>query len=188
LGGSGDVGEEYDPTFRDDLLRRLLESDVPVLQNPDLRANVAERLAIYGFGTTGWKPVVFVNIGGAEVNLGISPRILNVPPGLVGGAIADELRGGAELIDLPPESQRGVLFELASQGVPVIHLLHVRGLVLRYGLPWDPLPLPEAGSTRLMDVQKGKDLGFWILTAGYLGALALVASFRRKKRGPETVR
>jgi len=39
-----------------------------------------------------------------------------------------------------------------------------------------------------MDVQKGKDLQFWILTAGYLGALALVASFRRKKRGLETVR
>jgi len=188
LGGSGDVGAEFDPTFRDGLLRGLLESDVPVLQNPDLRANVVERLAIYGFGTTGREPVVFVNIGGAEVNLGISPRILDVPAGLVGGPVAEESRASGEPVDLPPEHQRGVLFEMAFLGVPVIHLLHLRGLALRYGLPWDPLPLPEVGTTRLMDAQKGKDLGFWILTVGYLGAMALVALFGREKRGQETVR
>jgi poly-gamma-glutamate system protein len=179
LGGSGDVGAEFDPTFRAGLLRDLLGSDVPILQNPDLRANVAERMARYGFPATGREPggvAAFVNIGGAEVNLGVSPRILGVPPGL------------AERFDFPPEDERGVLFEMASRGVPVIHLLHVRGLVLRYGLPWDPLPLPEAGSTPFRDAHKGKDFGFWLLTVGYLGALVFLAIVGREKGGPETVR
>jgi len=170
LGGSGDVGAEFDAAFRDGLLQELLESDVLVLQDPNLRSNVAERMALYGVSSA------FVNIGGAEVNLGISPRILNVPPGLV------------DHLDLPPVNERGVLFEMASRGVSVIHLLHVRGLALRYGLPWDPLPLPEAATTRFSDAQKGKDLGFWLLTMGYLGALALVAFVGRGTRASETVR
>jgi poly-gamma-glutamate system protein len=170
LGGSGDVGAEFDAAFREGLLRELLEGDVLVLQDPDLRSNVAERMALYGISAA------FVNIGGAEVNLGISPRVLNVPPGLV------------DHLDLPPVNQRGVLFEMASRGVPVIHLLHVRGLALRYGLPWDPLPLPEAVTTRFSDAQKGKNLWFWLLTGAYLGALALVAFIGREIQGLETVR
>jgi len=170
LGGSGDVGADFDAAFRGSLLQELLKGEVPLLQDPDLRSNVAERMALYGISA------VFVNIGGAEVNLGISPRILNVPPGLVGR------------LDLPDENERGVLFEMASRGVPVIHLLHVRGLALRYGLPWDPLPLPEALSTRFSDAQKGKDLSFWLLTVGYLVALTLVAFVGRKGQGLETVR
>ena len=50
-------------------------------------------------------------------------------------------------IEAPPLPDRGVLFEMAAQGTPVIHLLHVRGLALRYGLPWDPIPLPAPGTT-----------------------------------------
>ena len=118
----------------------------------------------------------FVNVGGAEANLGINPRILFVPPGLA-----------ENLGDLPPENDRGVLFEMASRGIPVIHLLHVRGLALRYGLPWDPFPLPEAGSTRFRDAQGGKDFPFWLLTMGYFGALAAVA-FSGKLSGRGTVR
>ncbi|MCJ7628675.1 MAG: poly-gamma-glutamate system protein [Longimicrobiales bacterium] len=181
LGGSEDVGSEFDPVFRADLLAGLLGRDLPVLQNPELRANVERRMALFG------SVDAFVNIGGAEVNLGISPRILNVPPGLVtgvGGLPPGDIPEGA----IPPVNERGVLFEMASRGVPVIHLLHVRGLALRYGLPWDPLPLPPPGSTSFRDAHKGNGLLFWLLTIGYLGALAVVAFAGREERGPETVR
>ena len=179
MGGSGDTGAEFTETFRNDLLGELLAGDAPVLQIPDLPSNVAERMALYGFSATGGGAAgvaAFVNVGGAEANLGISPRILFVPPGLA-----------ENLGDLPPENERGVLFEMASRGIPVIHLLHVRGLALRYGLPWDPFPLPEAGSTRFRDAQGGKDFPFWLLTMGYFGALAAVA-FSGKLSGRGTVR
>ncbi|NNM04192.1 MAG: poly-gamma-glutamate system protein [Gemmatimonadetes bacterium] len=172
LGGSGDVGENLDPEFRAGLAQDLRSATPPggstrFLESSDLRSNVAERMALYGAADA------FVNIGGAEANLGTSPRVLDVPPGLA-----------TDLV-LPPEGQRGVLFEMASAGVPVIHLLHLRGLSLRYGLQWDPLPLPAPGSTPLSDSQKGKGFWFWLLTLAY--ALGLVAVFtlggRREGQG-----
>jgi poly-gamma-glutamate system protein len=164
LGGRGDVGGEFDPAFRDRLSTQLRASGIPFLFDPDLPSNVARRMEIYG------SPVAFVNVGGAEANLGVSPRILDVPPGLAGE------------LALPPEDQRGVLFQMAAAGVPVIHLLHVQGLTLRFGLAWDPIPLPSPGSTGLEDGRGGKGGLFWLLTALYFGILGVLAMTGRKSR------
>jgi poly-gamma-glutamate system protein len=200
LGGSHDMGGEFDPAFRANLLQELGGGRVPVQQNPDLRSNVKERMTLYGFGPLGSEPVgsgpapdgapvsAFVNIGGAEVNLGISSRVLNVPPGLIAWGTREDGNWNDGPVGLPLEDERGVLFEMAARGVPVLHLLHVRGLALRYGIPWDPIPLPKVGSTRLRDSQKGKGLGFWLLTFGYLGAMALLSFTGREEPGSETVR
>jgi poly-gamma-glutamate system protein len=161
LGGRGDRGDEFDPAFRDRLSVELRASGVPFLLEPDLTSNVFRRLDIYGW------PAAFVNIGGAEANLGVSPRVLSVRPGL-----STDL---ASEVDLPPEPERGVLFQMASRQVPVIHLLHVQGLTLRYGLAWDPIPLPAPGTTVLRDEAKGKGLAFWILTLVFFGTLGLLA-------------
>jgi poly-gamma-glutamate system protein len=177
LGGSRDVGGEFDPGFRESLLRELRSTGLRVLEIPGLRENVAERMALYG------SVAAFVNVGGADASIGTSPLILNLPAGLVGGGDW----GGP--IDLPSEDQRGVLFEMLARGVPVLHLLHVRGLALRYGLPWDPIPLPEPGSTPFRDAHRGKGTAFWLLTLGYLCALALLAlPARVQSKGRETVR
>jgi poly-gamma-glutamate system protein len=188
LGGGGDVGRGFDPAFREGLTRELRASSGsgPVfLESSALRVNVVERMAVYGNASA------FVNIGGAEANLGISPEILEVPPGLLPehGLSSPSYPGGvAGDLELPPEAQRGVLFEMASRGVPVIHLLHVRGLALRYGLSWDPLPLPEPGSTSLVDAQGGKSAGFWLLSLGYLLSLVVVFGVGGRSAPPERVR
>jgi len=184
LGGSGDVGEEFDPEFREALVQELRAGEPPFLKEPDLQANVAWRMGIYLGDGGGSGPddelsgpvAAFVNVGGAEVNLGTHARVLSVPPGL-----SIDL---ASRLEPPPLDQRGVLFEMAARGVPVIHLLNLRGLALRYGLPWDPLPLPSAGTTELRDTTRGKGGLFWLLTAAYLGALALVALIPDPMRQP----
>ncbi|MGD2121461.1 MAG: poly-gamma-glutamate system protein [Gemmatimonadota bacterium] len=188
LGGGGDIGRDFDPGFREELLRDLraeMDSGPVLLYAPDLRENVGRRMDLYT------NPAAFVNIGGAEANLGTSPEILRVPPGLAVGPGSRESESSGEaaaLPELPRNDRRGVLFEMASRGVPVIHLLYLRGLALRYGLPWDPLPLPEPGSTPMADSQGGKGAGFWLLTVGYL--LAMVAVFKSGRRSPssQTVR
>ncbi len=177
LGGSDDVGAEFDAGFREDLLLSLRGTGLRVLEIPNLQENVAERLGLYG------SPAAFVNVGGAGANLGTSPLILNLPGGLVEGP------GGGGLVAIPPKEQRGVLFEMLARGVPVLHLLHVRGLALRYGLAWDPIPLPEPGSTLLRDAHAKKGLTFWLLTLGFLGVLGLLAlPDRSDQKGEETVR
>jgi poly-gamma-glutamate system protein len=191
LGGEGDVGADFDPTFRDRLLRQIRLSGIPLVQETDLRRNVAERMAIYLGTTEAWpsddsptddaqpgsdavsgpgRVAAFVNIGGADANLGTSPLVLKVEPGLN----VDPL--------LPPDDQRGVLFEMAARGAPVIHLLHIRGLARRYGLPWDPMPLPQPATSPLQDDSGERGGRFWLITAVYFVALALIALVGRGRR------
>jgi poly-gamma-glutamate system protein len=46
---------------------------------------------------------------------------------------------------MPSSPTRGVVFEFAVRGVPVVHLLFVKGLARDNGLPFDPVPLPPIG-------------------------------------------
>ena len=85
-------------------------------------------------GCGGKRIAAFVNVGGGwGANMGVDASILELRPGLT------------EVKKIPPPEKRGVIQEMASRGVPVIHLLFIRGLAERCGLPWDPVPLPEPG-------------------------------------------
>jgi len=171
LGGSGDLGLEFEAEVRDRLLRDVAESGLPLLSEPDLISMVARRMALFPP-----RVAAFVNVGGTDTNLGTSPRILGLPPGLV------------KPVGLPGEGERGVLFAMMARGIPVIHLLHVRGLALRYGLPWDPLSPPAPGSTLLRDESRGKGPVFWLLTVAYLGALVLVMRWGGRGGGDAAAR
>ena len=73
----------------------------------------------------------FVNVGGATANYGDTEASLVVPNGLV-----------LKLPSLPASPSRGLVFEFAARGVPVVHLLYVKGLARENGLPFDPVPFP----------------------------------------------
>jgi poly-gamma-glutamate system protein len=159
LGGAGDVGADFEPTTRARLLAGIRASGIPLVHEPDLRHNVARRLEVYdGPGP----PAAFVNIGGADANVGSSPTVLGLRPGLVRD------------VALPPPGQRGVLHAMAARGVPVIHLLDVRSLAVRHGLPWDPLPLPAPGTTRLTRDGPARDLPIALIAAAWLGAIIVI--------------
>jgi poly-gamma-glutamate system protein len=193
LGGEDDMGSGFDEGVEEELRAAVAGAGLPLLEEPDLGANVARRMEIYG------RPAAFVNIGGAEANLGVSPSVLEVPAGLVLPSppgtppaiplsdptlpLGSEDRVQRLTVDLPPPDQRGVLFEMLDRGVPTIHLLHIRGLALRYGLPWDPIPLPEPGSTALREEETALGWRFWLLTLAYLGTLAALA-FTGRTRPP----
>ncbi|NIM52860.1 MAG: poly-gamma-glutamate system protein [Gemmatimonadales bacterium] len=170
LGGEGDVGADFDPAFREDLLQQIRVKQVPLVHDPDLRENVARRMAIYLGGAEGRRVVAFVNIGGSDANLGSSPLVLNLEPGL-----------NTDLA-LPPPGERGALFAMAARGIPVIHLLHIRGLASRYGLPWDPVPLAQPGTARLRDDAAPHTGRFWLITAVYFSSLGLIAVVGRRRR------
>ncbi len=163
LGGEGDVGSEFDAVMREDLIEQIRNSVIPLIVEPDLRGNVARRLEIYLGASERRRLAAFVNVGGSAANIGSSPKVLTVESGL------------NTKLDLPPERERGVLYEMAARGIPVIHLLNVRGLTLRYGLPWDPLPLPEPGTARMRDDGQVNSWRFWLLTIAYFLTLVSIA-------------
>jgi poly-gamma-glutamate system protein len=136
LGGSEDVGRSFDSDLKVELLRQIETGGVPFISDPDLRSNVAKRMTIYDGTGNGTTISAFVNAGGSYANLGTSALALRLEPGL-----------NTDL-PLPPDEERGVLFEMAAR-VPVIHLLFIRGLALRYGITWDPIPLRDPGQMAL---------------------------------------
>ena len=136
-GGDADHGESalYDDA-RAVIARLAAESGVEFIDfdPPDLAASVARRMEIYRERAGARGAACFVNIGGASPNSGESPYTLAFPQGLV--LDPPPIPGGAE---------RGLVYEFAARGIPVVNLLNVRLLAERAGLPYDPVPLPRAG-------------------------------------------
>lgn len=133
LGGDSDQGDGnlLFPNARQRMLSIADDDGFSLISETDLAASAKARMALYG------DPVhCFVNIGGASVNAGIGADSLRFPNGLVSAPPP-----------IPDTTDRGLIYEYAAQGTPVIHLLNIRGLAEQNGLPYDPSPLPPPGSS-----------------------------------------
>ncbi len=136
-GGAHDTGrgvlfDEEGTTLVDEAGR----SELPLVEGATLTERIRRRLAIYD-AAAGGRPIrCFVNVGGATANYGDTEASLEVPNGLV-----------LRLPSLPASPSRGLLFEFAARGVPVVHLLYVKGLARENGLPFDPVPFPSLAAS-----------------------------------------
>jgi len=101
---------------------------------PDLVGSIKRRMRFFETHSEGKKIKCFVNIGGASPNNGTSSYTLDFPQGLV-----------LNPPRIPLSADRGLIYEFAAQGVPVINLLNIRLLADTNGLPYDPIPVPSAG-------------------------------------------
>ncbi len=168
LGGEGDVGKDMSSAGRAYLTRKAEEAGVPFLADPDLETNVWRRLSLYQAAAGRRAIKAFINIGGGYANMGTDSEILKVSPGL------------AIFSRIPPQQQRGVIFEMAARGVPVIHLLYIKGLCERYGLPWDPRPLPQPGQGQIFGAKAVAIFPFSALAGAYLLVCGLILAFIRR--------
>jgi poly-gamma-glutamate system protein len=162
LGGDEDVGRDMSPETVGLLRARVLETGIPFIEEPELEANVGIRMRIYRNGA-GRRPIqAFVNVGGSFANMGTNSEVLKLRPGVAGEVF------------IPPPEERGVIQAMAAERVPVIHLLNIRGLCERYGLPWDPKPLPRPGEGEIYRIAATKETWFLVLSAAYFAGLALI--------------
>jgi len=171
LGGEKDVGEEFSPELRSDLIAQVQRSGYPFIHEPDFQKNVHERMARYQSGAAPGRLTAFINIGGNVMNLGQSELALQLNPGIVTRA------------QLPQSSERGIIHVMLQQDVPVIHLLYIRDLATRYGLDWDPIPLPRPGDDVLHDRNGAPDKKILAIGLFYFMGLSviLIRSRRLKK-------
>jgi poly-gamma-glutamate system protein len=150
LGGEGDTGEDMDEAGRQLLWEDIRGNGLPFLNVPGLIQNVRARMALFETAAGGKEIKAFINIGGSWSNMGTDSMVLHVTPGI------------NRIEKFPPLERRGVIYAMAAKGIPVIHLLYVRGLSQRYGLPWDPSPLPGPGEGALYQISgKGQSTFFW---------------------------
>jgi poly-gamma-glutamate system protein len=166
LGGGKDIGLNYEPEINEQLLEQIQSSGFPFIYEPDLEKNVAMRMRIYKSAASAKGISAFINAGGSYANLGTSQLALKLKPGL------------NENIQIPEKAKRGVLFEMAVQDVPVIHLLYIKGLIIKYGLPWDPVPLPKAGEQKFYSDQQHNNLYFWIISIIYFALLIMLIFYQ----------
>jgi poly-gamma-glutamate system protein len=167
VGGVEDVGRDMGHAGRELLRSRIKESGIPAIDEPSLEADVRERVRLYE-AAAGSPIRAFINIGGSWANIGTSSGVLKVRPGLAGR------------ISVPPPGERGVLQVMAARGVPVIHLLNVRGLAERYGLPWDPRPLPAPGSNGFDRLASASRRTMTWLSAVYILFIIVILAFSKR--------
>ncbi len=168
LGGEKDTGMDMSAEGRALLLREAEEWGGSFLEEPDLSRNVQKRMDLYQAYAKEKEIKTFINIGGSWSNLGTDSEVLKLKPGLV------------QVRYIPPVEKRGVMQEMALRGLPVIHLLHIKGLCRRYRLPWDPQPLPHPGEGKLYHLASETQPSFFLLTGGYFLLFVLVIVFRKK--------
>jgi len=170
LGGARDNGTGLRPEGKEMLLRKISERGLKLINEPDLEKNVALRLNLYEIGARGKRIGAFINIGGGWANMGESEEILRLPPGL-------------NIIDRSPERFQGVVWEMGRRRIPVIHLLYIKGLAEKYGLPWDPQPLPQPGQSQFYHLARVSARRFKLFAMIYLLiAFISLLLFRLKSR------
>jgi poly-gamma-glutamate system protein len=168
LGGERDVGQDMAQEGRNYLLEEIRESGYPLLSQLDLVQNVLSRMDLYRKGAGGKAIKAFINVGGSWANMGTDSSVLRVKPGL------------NRITEFPALETRGMIFAMAAENIPVIHLLHMRGLAQKYGLPWDPIPLPQPGQGKLYQSVTEENPGFILIGAFYLALAALVIIFWKR--------
>ena len=161
IGGDGDIGADMDPSGRELLERKIRDSGRPFLHESGLADNVRARIAALDRSAGGNTIKAFVNVGGSWADMGTDGEVLKLRPGF----------NPASDVFVPAVERRGLIQEMARRGIPVIHLLYVKGLCDRYGLPWDPVPLPEPSRDSDQSFGESSRLPNLIAIGGYLAGM-----------------
>ena len=168
VGGENDDGSDMTAEGRELAARQVDARGLPVVREKTLAGDVRRRMEIYEAAAGGAPIKAFINVGGSWANMGTDSRVLELKPGLT------------DAVAIPAPGKRGVIQEMASRGVPVIHLLYVKGLAERYGLPWDPVPLPKPGEGALFRADERTGGRSWFpLLAALLITVGLFVMARR---------
>ena len=133
-----------------------------------LAQSIQKRLELFG------EVDMFVNVGGASTNSGASSYGTTFPPGLVLDPPA-----------IPTDATRGLCFEYAAQGLPVLNLLNVKALAAENGIAYDPIPMAKPGDGGVYATTNYSlaliIIGL-VLSVGILAAGVIVPKLRGKRR------
>ena len=135
LGGQDDIGKEMPEETKKAIVSRLSGFGYKFLYYEDLDENIAVRQSIYEAGA---EPACFINAGGNLMGFGGGTEMVSAVNGII-------------LPGKSPVKGHGLIPLFLNRGVPVIHLLNMKGLLPAYGLPFDPSPIPAAGEGGVYD-------------------------------------
>lgn len=170
LGGDEDAGGGMSEAVRQSLLAKIQGRGLMLIEGGSLEDDVRQRLRAYRIRAGLGRLALFINIGGNWANLGRSSSVLKLKPGLL----------GKKEVSTPEPGESGVLQAMTGRGVPVIHLLNIKGLAERYGLPWDPKPPPTPGDAGVYLRARRESRLFAVISGLYLAAMFGLLLGRRR--------
>ena len=127
LGAGGELGQGLSPEGEALLRKAADNAGVELLT----AANLQQMIAIKTQLLEAFQPELFISIGGSQANLGDAIEVLRLPPGLVPGN-QGELAGN------------GVIGAALRADIPVIHMLNIKSISNRVGIPYDSYPRKAA--------------------------------------------
>lgn len=152
MGGDEELGNGMSPEGQALLRKSALDAGVELLVTDSLEEMVALKSELLERG----QAKLLVNIGGSHANMGDDPEVLKMQPGLNSG-------------DSPGKAGNGVIGFALGQGIPVLHMLNIKTLGEKVGIPYDTEPRKKAPVT----------VSAWWSLAGVLLFLTVLLSHRR---------
>jgi poly-gamma-glutamate system protein len=133
IGGGNDFGRGLSPEGRDLIVKAIERNNVEFINEKFLEKSIARRMEIYEKFSKG-KPIkAFINVGGGIASLGNTINGQLIPSGLT------------EHLPMSNFPLHGVIIQMGQLGIPIIHILNIDQLITKFGLPANPVPLPDPG-------------------------------------------
>jgi poly-gamma-glutamate system protein len=137
-GGPSDNGRGLSPEGRDLLKAAIDRNHVRFINEPTLQASISKRVEVYDSASAGKSIACYVNIGGGSASIGGAANAKLIPPGLTMHLAVKNF------------PTRGVINIMAEEGLPVINLLEVEKLAVKYNLPTEVVDqAPDLGEGSL---------------------------------------
>ena len=169
IGGGLDRGRGLSPEGRELIEDAIKRNKVDFINEEFLENSIIKRMDIYNQHRKKSKIKAYINVGGGIASMGSTENSQFVPSGL---------SMSLPMMNYP---MRGVLIQMAEEGIPVIHLLNIRQLAKKYGLPISPTPLPRPGEGEVF-IQKRYSIILTSAVSLFLTvAIALVFFMERKR-------
>ncbi|WP_300360563.1 poly-gamma-glutamate system protein [Fusobacterium sp.] len=133
FGGIDDIGKEFEISLKEKIKEKNKKYNLKFFYNENVEKNIDERYEFYKkYGEQ--KIKAFVNIGGNILSLGKTSNII---------INKDVILNRTE----NKEIKTGLISKFFSNEIPILYLLNIREIALRNGIPIDPVPFPEIGTS-----------------------------------------
>ena len=147
IGGRNDMGRLLSPEGRNIINKNISKHGLPIIKKSRLADNISHRMKLFNNIAKIDNYSAMINVGGGVASLGTSFNSKLLPAGIVN-------RSDVQSISLQDGGIEGVLSKFSKNDIPVLHVLNIKSLTEKLGMPFAPIPVPEVGLGTLYAVEK----------------------------------
>lgn len=170
LGGAGDIASDLDDNdsfaeVKTNIISRIEANGTNFIYEDDYVKNIEYRLKVINEEVPNMK--MLINVGGNIIGMGRDTDSFSGSTGLI---IPSQVKLEMKKIT----DKVGLIDRFLNDGIPVIHMLNIKGIALEYDLPYDPVGFSEIGTeevyyeTNYSTVIPIIALGVSVIFLGYL--------------------